>query len=400
MIYKGINRALACAWNILAFPVLLRIRSAGRFLPGVQDPLSESCTVKSLLLRRLLTIALLLVQGSLLVHAQIDEAKSPGITVSNSLFDFFYRHQDTLPVLRIDTDWGRLIRAKQKEEYQPGVLSYFQGNGQATSLNIELRARGNTRKKVCLFPPIKAKILKQNSEKPDFNPEFKLKLVLPCQGGKNNEDCLLREALAYKLYEKVHPIHFRTRLIELQCWQDGREKHTFLAFLVEEEEEMAARLDGRLLSKGKIRPDALERSLYVRLCFFQYMIANTDWSVASRHNLRFLQLPGFQRVVPVPYDFDYAGLVNTSYAIPGSTIPIENVSERYFMCKDVTEEEAQECTAFFLAQKEQILKECSFSGLLKERSANSIQDFLSDFFDTLENDELMRRMFVKAQNVD
>ncbi len=35
--------------------------------------------------------------------------------------------------------------------------------------------------------------------------------------------------------------------------------------------------------------------------------------------------------IPVPYDFDYTGLVNTGYAIPGISLGIEHVRERYFL---------------------------------------------------------------------
>ena len=52
---------------------------------------------------------------------------------------------------------------------------------------------------------------------------------------------------------------------------------------------------------------------------------------SHEYHLRFLQLPGYERVVAVPYDFDYAGLVNTTYAIPGFTVPIDDVSQRYFL---------------------------------------------------------------------
>ena len=60
------------------------------------------------------------------------------------------------------------------------------------------------------------------------------------------------------------------------------------------------------------------------------MIGNTDWSVGNSHNLQVLQLPEYDKGVPIPYDFDYSGFVGTNYAIPRSTLPIESVEERYF----------------------------------------------------------------------
>ena len=313
-----------------------------------------------------------------------------------SLFEYFHQQLDSLPKLKIDTDWGQLIRTKQEEAYQPAVMSFYKPDGNQVELDVKLRARGNARKKVCQFPPIKVKAAKQQLKALGYGPENKLKLVLPCQAGKMHEDCLLREALAYQLYELIDSIHVKTKIIALQCWQNGIEKHSFNAFLVEDKEAMTSRLNGRLLSQGKIRVTSLERWLYLKICFFQYMIANTDWSVASRHNLQFLQLPGYQRVVAVPYDFDYAGLVNTSYAIPGSTIPIEDVSQRYFQGKNVTEQEARECSQFFLSRKEQVLQYCQSMNLLRARSMDSVHQYLVDFFDLLEEEERMIKTFVNA----
>ncbi len=347
----------------------------------------------------IIVIVLLGLQTAFSLKAQNAE---PGIEKGDppSLFDLFYLQPDSLPLLQIETDWGQLIRAKQKEEYQPGVLRFRSPNGKLLALNAELRARGNTRKKVCLFPPLKIKPEKQQSIELGFNPRYKLKLVLPCQPGASHEDCLLREALAYQLYEMIYPVHFRTRIVKVQCWQNDKEKHSLYAFLVEEEEELAARLDGRLLPEGEMRAAALERGFYLKMCFFQYMIANTDWSVANRHNLHFLQLPGYQRVVAVPYDFDYAGLVNTTYAVPASTLPIDDVSQRHFLGERITAEEAMECAGFFLARKDQILGHCRSFSLLREKPRGAVHNLLSEFFDILEDQQLVIRTFANAEAPD
>jgi hypothetical protein len=49
--------------------------------------------------------------------------------------------------------------------------------------------------------------------------------------------------------------------------------------------------------------------------------------------MKILGLPGFGTTgyTPVPYDFDYCGLVNASYAIPGGDLGIESVTDRYFL---------------------------------------------------------------------
>jgi hypothetical protein len=75
-----------------------------------------------------------------------------------------------------------------------------------------------------------------------------------------------------------------------------------------------------------------------KVAFFSYMIAQGDYSVTGQHNLKILALKeyGPTGFIPVPYDFDYCGLVDAIYAIPGEGLGIESVTERYYLgaCRD------------------------------------------------------------------
>lgn len=336
-------------------------------------------------------MALLSVAWLFNLHAQNAGQSS---AESSSLFDFFYHQQGTLPVLKLETNWGELVKEKLKEEYQPGVLSFQGPDGDVVEMEVSLRARGNTRKEVCLFPPLKIKAPRKQLNELGLHAGRKLKLVLPCQNGKSNAECLLKEALAYQLYEAAYPIHHRTKVVELKGWQNGKEKYSFYSFLVEDEEEFARRVNGKRIKQERINTIDLERDAYVKMCFFQYMIGNTDWSAPNGHNLEILQLPGHDKPVPIPYDFDYAGFVNTDYAIPRSSVPIDKVTQRFFLGKYVTEEEALECARYFLSKKEQFMQACKDFDLLRDKSSNSVQEFLSEFFNILEDEEQVLRSFV------
>lgn len=315
---------------------------------------------------------------------------------SISLFEFLHRQQDSLPFLRLDTDWGLLVRNKMKEEYQPGVLSFRQEDGSVANLDVKIRARGNIRKEVCYFPPIKIKAKKKQLKELGFTPDNDLKLVLPCKSGGNYEVYLLREALAYRLYEGIHPVHFKTKVIKMEGWEGEKQKQSFTALLVEDEDEFAARLNGKVLKRSNVRPVVLERDPYLKMCFFQYMISNTDWSVPNSHNLELIVVPGFNRIIAVPYDFDYAGFTGTYYAVPSPTLPINNVNQRLFLGSRVTEEEALSTARFFVSKKEEILRQCAAFGLLDEKEVASLERYLMKFFDLLENDKKISRTFANA----
>jgi len=179
--------------------------------------------------------------------------------------------------------------------------------------------------------------------------------------------------------------------------KEGKEEQRFIALLVEDEEDLTARLNAKVIGKGVLRSSALERDAYLKMCFFQYMIANTDWAIPNRHNLEMLSVPGVERVVAIPYDFDYAGFSGTSYAVPYSSLPIDDVNERYFMGRNVTEAEAVEMSRFFLDKKEEIKQRCSDFGNLEEKELARLHRSLDQFFDILENDKKVRRTFVTEE---
>ncbi len=311
-----------------------------------------------------------------------------------SLFEFFHRQEDSLPLLRLDTDWKMLVRKKMKEEYQPAILSFRHADGSSVEMEVKVRARGNVRKEICYFPPIKIKIRKKQLKELGFKQANDLKLVLPCKEGSRYEESMVREALAYRLYEIVHPIHVKTKIIRLEGLENGEPGRFFHAFLVEDEEELSARLDAKVIEQGVVRSSVLDRDSYLKMCFFQYMIANVDWSVANKHNLELLAVPGFERMVVIPYDFDYAGFVGNYYAVPAPSLPIEDVNERYFLGHKVTEEEAISTARFFLSKKEEIIQQCLAAELLDEKRVAAACRYLTKFFDLLEDEKAVVRTFV------
>lgn len=78
-------------------------------------------------------------------------------------------------------------------------LNFFQEDKWNT-IPVSLRARGNFRRAKCYFPPIKMKIKKSQTKNTVFNGNKSLKLVLPCKIENENNDNILQEYIAYKIY--------------------------------------------------------------------------------------------------------------------------------------------------------------------------------------------------------
>jgi hypothetical protein len=322
-------------------------------------------------------------------------AQAPDSSIS--IFRYFHQNPDSLPTLRLDTNWGRLVRTKMAEEYQEAQLSFIGPDAVRDTLPVKMKARGNVRKEVCYYPPVKIKFQKADLKALNFNNMNEVKCVFPCRSGERDADYLLREALIYRLYERISPVHLHTQLVRLEGMQDGKDKLSSYALLIEHEEEFSARLNARVVERGIVNVGGLNRELYLRMVFFQYMVANTDWSLPNRHNVQMVAAEGYPRIVVVPYDFDYAGFVDAPYAIPAEVIPIKSVTDRYFLGYEVTKEEALETARFFLSKKEELLGICENYHWLSEKSRKTARDNLLDFFEILENERMIQREFVNAK---
>ena len=194
-------------------------------------------------------------------------------------------------------------------------LSYKEKDGSWKNINAKLKRRGNNRLKNCYFTPIKLKVKKSVAAGTVFEGNNKLKLVLPCIQQKDLNDNILKEFMAYKFFELISPYHFKTRLVAI----DYKEKrgnrlklHQIKGILIEDIDKTADRYEGRVIERD-IHPLTQDGECSIRNDFFQYMIGNTDYSIAQQHNQKLLYID--KKIVPIPYDFDMSGLVNASYSV-------------------------------------------------------------------------------------
>ncbi|MGI9548185.1 MAG: hypothetical protein ACR2MM_13155 [Flavobacteriaceae bacterium] len=220
--------------------------------------------------------------------------------------------------------------------YLNSDLTYQLADGSWQTLDVRLRARGHNRRETCYFTPIKIKIKKSERKGSTFEGDKKLKLVLPCLLQKDKNDKLLKEYMAYKMYQEISPYHFKTRLLDIE-FTEIRNKKTkefkLKGFVIEDIDKVADRFGGKEIKGRVIHPLQQDDRASVQNDFFQFMIGNTDFSNAYQHNEKLIFIDG-KKAIPVPYDFDLAGLVNASYAVVSQigkeTLPITSVTERLY----------------------------------------------------------------------
>jgi len=260
------------------------------------------------------------------------------------------------------------------------------------SLQTDLRARGNFRRENCYFAPLKLKLRKAAARQTIFEGVRKIKLVLPCLLEKNMSDFVLKEYLGYKLYELLAPYHFKTRLTRI-VFQEARgnrltERHLW-GFLVEDMDDLTERYEGREIDRI-IHPLQHDAIASIQNAFFEYMIANTDFSTRQQHNQKLLFAD--TRIIPIPYDFDMSGLVNAPYAdvtnVQNLSGGITHVTDRIYKGYEREEAQLQAVRRSFLEKKTRLLEEVdSLEELFEDKNSfKEARRFIVSFFDILEDD--------------
>jgi hypothetical protein len=305
--------------------------------------------------------------------------------------------QDSALDLYIRQDWKQLEKKKKEKTYQAAEVRFVSNDQDIKTLPVQIRTRGNMRLQLCSLPPLKLKFEKSVLADNGLSPMNEMDIVQPCHEARDYYQLILKEYLAYKLWELVSPNYFRTQLIRIHYTNpDETEAHDpSYAFLVENTEELVERLGGRKNKTSVISSNAVDKQPLLLVALFQFMIGNTDWYIQNRHNLEFVGLPGHSLLVTIPYDFDYSGLVNAPYAVHHESLELTSISSRYYQGRCCPEAEVNAIVKIFLDQKTNILNMPGRIQGLDEREAREAQAYLSGFFEIIENPKKLENQVIK-----
>ncbi len=245
-----------------------------------------------------------------------------------------FQSEEPLPV-RLRYSDKDMRKDTNDSTYIMSTMGYQKPDGSWDSLEIRAHARGNWRRENCFLTPVMVKFKKKDVEGTVFEGQKEMKLVLPCRNNDLGQDYVIKEYMAYKIYEPISPFHFKTRRLAIEMTDEkGNKSKTYQVegFLIEDIDEIAGRFEANKM-KRNVHPLQQDDLTSVQNDFFQYLIGNTDFSSAYQHNEKLLFVKGRQ-AIPIPYDFDMCGLVNANYAvvseIQGEVLALNSVTERLF----------------------------------------------------------------------
>lgn len=277
--------------------------------------------------------------------------------------------------------------------------------GSPEAYPIRLSARGITRrtKEVCSFPPLRVDFAQKPPATSLFAHQGRLKLVTHCRSQEGFQQHLLLEYSAYRIFNLISPASFRVRLATVDYAEaNGNISTSRWGFFIEDWND-AARRNGMTRAQvgDRILSTQLDPRQAARVALFQYMIGNLDWSMRAGpqgegccHNSRLLAGKG-PYYVPMPYDFDYSGLVDAPYAVPPEGIPVRSVKNRFYQGYCRFNPQVIAAAAEFRAQRPAI--EALFAQIpLTERPRAKALAFLGEFYGQIATDDLVRTKILKG----
>jgi len=303
---------------------------------------------------------------------------------------------DSIYQMVLTADFGKLIDTRfiKDAPKQQATLS-LKNDSTEWQIPVKIALRGRFRRKICDFPPIKLDFPKEQLQEMGLHPKFdELKLVTHCLASPESDQTLLKEYWAYRLYNQLTPNSFKVHLVQITYLDINNPSQTEkrLAFIIENNKELANRIGGTLVSKFGLSPEQLDAHTYYQTLLFNFMIGNVDWNVLAQRNIKYIQKDS--ALLVVPYDFDQSAIVHAPYAKPHPDAGQKKLEDRlclgHFPDASTLEiyieqfSDLEDAFSFF--------KQCPY---LLDKYKLRMENYVNSFYEPLDNKKYLRKTFLK-----
>lgn len=313
-----------------------------------------------------------------------------------SIFDIM-NHTEVLE-MTLEADLTDLTTNRRTEDYQVGYVRFSDEEKMEQAWKIKVRPRGKYRRRVCEMPPLKLKFKKGELAVVGLSEFNDLKLVTHCSDNKSeSKNWLMKEYLAYKLYNELTDNSFRVQMVRITYVDIPTGKKTKnWGFLIEDKDQLADRMNAEQCDCNGMDLAKMDTDAEELMAVFQYMIGNEDWDLTMVRNLKMFKKDG--QIIPVPYDFDFAGLVNARYAIPNVSYGMTSMVDRAYFGTSQADEDLTETMKYFDSKRKALIsvvkgfKEINF----EERA--TIVSYLQSFYKNPEAMVKVEKVYQQGNN--
>lgn len=315
---------------------------------------------------------------------------------NKSVFDAM-AYDDVIDI-KVTSDFENLRTNRRFEETQEGVLTFEDENNIMQQFNVNLSLRGRYRRMFSKdIPPLRIDFGKKELKSSGYNKYDDLKLVTYFYEDKKlSKEILLKEYLTYKLYNVISGNSYRVQLVNLEMVDiNTGKKDKQMAFLIEDSAQLSDRIGAKKLEDiNAVNKEDFHKIQTQITSLFQYMVGNSDWSPETGKNIKLFEKQG--KIICVPYDFDFSGLVNAPYAVPDNTKNLKSVKDRIYLGFDDNLEDLAKVIKLFENKKEKLLSTIANNKHLNYKNRSEIIVYIKAFYTELQERQEQNLDLIKS----
>lgn len=317
----------------------------------------------------------------------------------DSLETIFQRIQNYSEMeITVNFDSLTINRRKDTEHSAKLVLK---GNGQEElSLTTKIRSRGRFRRMKCDWAPMRLNFDKSALKALNLYQKYdKLKLVTHCNQAEADAQVLLKEYWTYKLYNELTDSSFQVHLLKVTYINEAdtiNKIHSY-AILIENNEELAHRLNGELVEGIGISVSSLSPTSYHNVLLFNYMVGNTDWKLKLQKNLKLIKHSNSDLYTIVPYDFDFSKIVDPPYLRINQKIPSLDKYNRAALGYFSNKESLENALVNFNSLRKNSFIRFQKCPLMTNQTKKEMSSYLKSFFKKAKDKEYMEMIFLDGK---
>lgn len=310
-----------------------------------------------------------------------------------------FASQDVLPIT-LTADFKSLNNDKNPNSTKvyPGTVTFAGPDGQPTTVKVSLTPRGHSRRAICNWVPLRLTFVKADVKGTLFDGVDSIKLGVHCKS--EVDDIVAREYAIYRIDNLLTPRSFRARPAKASYVdiKSGKPMETDKnAMFIEDDDDVARRMSGRITDAQGLNFARVDYDTITMQLLFEYMISNHDISLFAQHNFRVIEMPNGTKY-PVPYDFDYSGLVDAPYAIPPKEFHLDTVKDRFYRGPCRPAADLAPILDKFRAAKPQILALYDTLPNLKNSYRSDAKKYLEGFFKIIDDPGKVKHEFTDCKN--
>jgi hypothetical protein len=306
--------------------------------------------------------------------------------------------------LTIEAPLKQLTRDRRDNRpFRPAVLRFVDRDGEESELRIALRTRGNFRLQpsVCDFPNFFVRFDDTGLAETIFADQTVLPLLTHCRTKRSEyEQFALLEYLVHRTYSVLTERSLRARLVRITYLDpdDDGEGITRYAVFMEHFDQLAARHGWKVLQVPIVPPDQVDAFDLTRFEVFQFMIGNTDFDPfhaepdedACCHNAVLIGTM-IGPVIPVPFDFDWSGVVDAPYARPDPRLGIRTVRQRRYWGACRPREQLEAVFPLFHERRDAIYDLFRDQEGLEPKSRDRTLEYFDEFYALIDDERRVER---------